>query len=227
MSRAAIKTGVLAGVDVGVNALCGASEFTISGISANMIDANEFGYAANNKVPDGTYDCGTISIPNVFKDISNLAQIDLEANIVSGAGYGPDEIKFRRDATSYYTAGTGGKIYVTKIGGGGMKRNGLEPTSYESQISGALLVLRPALVSIAVTPGTPSKAIGATQQFVATGTYSSGPTVDITAFVTWASATPAKIIITAGGLAVGLATGTSVISATMLGISGNTTMTAT
>jgi hypothetical protein len=130
-----------------------------------------------------------------------------------------------RDATSYYTVGTGGYILVTKSADSTMELNGLEKCSYDFKVSGALLVLRPALVSIAVTPGTPTIAPAATQQFIATGTYSSGPTAVLTAYVTWASATPAKALITAGGLAVGMASGTSVISATLLGISGNTLLT--
>src|ERR1019366_3303398 len=39
----------------------------------------------------------------------------------------------------------------------------------------------PTLTSIAVTPATPTVAAGLTQQFQATGTYSSGPTQDLTA----------------------------------------------
>jgi 6-phosphogluconolactonase (cycloisomerase 2 family) len=87
------------------------------------------------------------------------------------------------------------------------------------------------LVSITVTPALPTVNIGATQQFTATGTYShpSGPntTQDITAQVTWASATTAAATISASGLATGVATGTSVVSAMLSGITGQTLLTVT
>jgi len=49
----------------------------------------------------------------------------------------------------------------------------------------------PTLTSIAVTPSAPTLAVGATQQFTATGTYSDGSTQDLTPQVTWASSSPA------------------------------------
>src|SRR5881394_2550667 len=73
------------------------------------------------------------------------------------------------------------------------------------------------LSSIAVTPATPANLkVGATQQFTATGTYSDSSTADITATVAWASGTTATATITAsGGLATGVASGTTQITATM------------
>src|SRR5256885_6023028 len=73
------------------------------------------------------------------------------------------------------------------------------------------------LSSIAVTPATPANLkVGATQQFTATGTYSDSSTADITSTVTWASGTTATATITAsGGLATGVAKGTTQITATM------------
>jgi len=228
MARAAIKTGVLAGIYIGANKVLGASEYSASGIAATFIDANEFGYPINKKVPDGTIDPGTISVPNVLKDPADLTgQALLDAACAAGAGYGPDEIKFMRDATSYYTVDTGGLIYVSKAASGGLKRNGLEITSYEFQISGALLVLKPSLVSIAVTAtgGAATVAVGATKQMIATGTYSSGPTAVLTSQVTWASADETKIVVTKGGLAAAVAAdaGTD-ITATLMGIVGTLSM---
>jgi hypothetical protein len=87
------------------------------------------------------------------------------------------------------------------------------------------------LQSIAVTPATPSKAKGLTQQFTATGTYSDTTTADITTSVTWSSATTASVTISNAGGSKGLATavntGSSVITATLSGVTGMTTMTVT
>ena len=85
----------------------------------------------------------------------------------------------------------------------------------------------PTLVSIAVTPATPSILIGATQQFTATGTYSDSSTQNITSSVTWNSGTTGTATISPAGLATGVAAGTSTIKATASSISGSTTLTVT
>lgn len=73
----------------------------------------------------------------------------------------------------------------------------------------------PTLVSIAVTPAAPSVAAGLTQQFTATGTYTSGPPQDLTATATWASTNTAVATIATGGLATTLTQGTTTITATV------------
>lgn len=225
MARASIKTGVLAAIYLGANKVLGASEYSLSGMSAGSLAADEFGYPVNKKVWDGTIDPGTLSVPNVLKDPDDsTGQALLDAACAAGTEYGPDEIKFMRDATSYYTPGTGGTVRVTKAGSGGLKRNGLEMTSYEFEVSGALLVIRPSLTSIAVTitgGGALTVAVGATAQLIATGTYSDNSTAVLTSKVVWASADETKIIVTAGGLVAGISAdaGTD-ITATLLGIVG-------
>jgi hypothetical protein len=81
------------------------------------------------------------------------------------------------------------------------------------------------LVSVAVTPVNPSIAIGATQQFTATGTYSDNSTQNMTASVTWSSSDTTKATISNTGLATVVAAGTVTITATSGSISGNTTLT--
>lgn len=72
-----------------------------------------------------------------------------------------------------------------------------------------------ALISIAITPAVPSIAAGATQQFIATGTYTDASTTIITASAVWSSAnTSVATIGSTTGLATGVAYGTSVITAT-------------
>jgi len=91
--------------------------------------------------------------------------------------------------------------------------------------STTLTVLAPALVSIAVTPASPSVVAGLTQQFTATGTYTNGSTQDLTATATWASTNVAAATIVAGGLARGVAVGTTTISATSGTVTGSTSVT--
>ncbi len=75
------------------------------------------------------------------------------------------------------------------------------------------------LLSIGVTPSSPDIALGTTQQFTATGTYSDNSTQDLGRQVTWASSNSA--IATIGntgvtrGLAAALAAGSTGITATM------------
>ena len=81
-----------------------------------------------------------------------------------------------------------------------------------------LTVTAATLQSIAVTPVSPTIAKGATQQFTATGTYSDSSTANITASVSWNSATTTMATITAGGLATGVGVGTSNITAALSGV---------
>jgi plastocyanin len=81
------------------------------------------------------------------------------------------------------------------------------------------------LQSISVTPANPSVNVGATRQFIATGKFSDGTTNDLSSQVTWASATTSVATISSTGLATGVAPGTSVITASMSGITGTTNLT--
>jgi len=87
------------------------------------------------------------------------------------------------------------------------------------------------LVSIALTPGDSSIAIGTTRQFTATGTYSDSTTKDLTASVAWVSSDPSVATISDSAGSKGLATagtpGSTTITATLGSISGNTTLTVT
>jgi Bacterial Ig-like domain (group 2) len=68
--------------------------------------------------------------------------------------------------------------------------------------------------SIQVTPSYPTVPAGITQAFKAVGTFTDNSTADITADVTWATATPAVATVTGSGVATALSAGTSNITAT-------------
>ena len=92
----------------------------------------------------------------------------------------------------------------------------------------AQLTVSPAtLTAIAITPLTPSVAIGGTQQFAVTGSFSDNSTRDVTAVSTFAAATPATASITAGGLALGKVAGTTQITATTGTLTASTVLTVT
>jgi DNA-binding beta-propeller fold protein YncE len=87
-----------------------------------------------------------------------------------------------------------------------------------------LLTVTPAtLVSIAVTPVTPSITSRSNEQFTATGKYTDGSTQNLTTAVTWSSSNPAAASISnaagSNGLAAAAAVGSTSISAVLGGIS--------
>src|SRR5439155_1039235 len=59
----------------------------------------------------------------------------------------------------------------------------------------------------------------------ATGTFSDATTQNLTSQVTWASATPTVATVNSAGLATGVNTGSSAISATLGSVTGSTVLT--
>src|SRR5207244_3741606 len=82
-----------------------------------------------------------------------------------------------------------------------------------------------ALVSILVTPVSPSIALGLPQQFAATGTYSDGSTQDLTQSVTWTSSLPAVAGIDTAGLASSTSIGSTSITAALGSVSASSLLT--
>jgi len=92
-----------------------------------------------------------------------------------------------------------------------------------------LTVTAAVLSSMIVTPVNPSVVDGLTRQFTAIGAFSDGTSQDVTRSAAWTSATLAVATMNASGaansgLATGLTVGTSLITATLSGISANTTL---
>ncbi len=82
--------------------------------------------------------------------------------------------------------------------------------------------------SITVAPSNPTIAIGTQQQFAATGTYADQTTKDLTSYVVWSSSTSTVATISnragANGSANAVASGSTVITATLGNISDETTL---
>ncbi|WP_426197521.1 Ig-like domain-containing protein [Massilia sp. DWR3-1-1] len=83
------------------------------------------------------------------------------------------------------------------------------------------------LSSLTLTPAATTFQVGATRQLVVTARYSDATVVDVTTQSTFASATPAAVGISAGGLINGVAAGTSVLSASFGGQSATAQATTT
>ncbi|MGO9464849.1 MAG: kelch repeat-containing protein [Isosphaeraceae bacterium] len=87
-----------------------------------------------------------------------------------------------------------------------------------STTADSLTVTVPILQTITVSPATLNLAMGLTQQFTATGTYSDGTTQNLTSQVTWASATSSVANISFTGMATAVGVGTSAITASFAGV---------
>ena len=88
-----------------------------------------------------------------------------------------------------------------------------------------LTVTNATVQSITVTPANPTIALGSSQQFAASGSFSDGSTQDISNVVTWTSSTPTVAVVNQGGVAASASHGTTNINATLTGITGSTQLT--
>ncbi len=137
-------------------------------------------------------------------------------------------------STAYWSTSDGTVATISDSAGSqglatGVGAGSITITAASGSVNGTatLAVTAATLVSISIAPQNPSIALGASQQFTATGTYSDGTSNDITAMVTWASSSSATAVIsnTAGsiGLATSAGAGSTTISAS-LGTTSSSTM---
>src|SRR5881227_2202945 len=90
--------------------------------------------------------------------------------------------------------------------------------------SSTLTVVAAHLLSIAVSPATPSIAVGTTQQFSAVGTFDDGSTQLLTS-VTWSSSAASVASVSSSGLATAVGTGSTTITASSGGVTGSASLT--
>jgi len=102
-------------------------------------------------------------------------------------------------------------------------------TATYSAVSGSttLTVTAAALVLIAISPATPSIALGTSLQFMAMGTFTDGSNQDLTNTASWSSSNPSAATISSSGFATSAAMGSTMITAASSGVSGSTSLTVT
>ncbi len=96
--------------------------------------------------------------------------------------------------------------------GVGVGTTTIQATSGSVSSATNLTVVNP-LLSLSITPTLPGTRVGGTQQFTATGTYYDGTVQNLTSSVNWSSSSTNVATINSNGLAAGLASGTSTITA--------------
>src|ERR1039458_7540365 len=83
----------------------------------------------------------------------------------------------------------------------------------------------PTLTSVSVAPSSASILVGATQQFIATATYSNGSTANVSSTASWTNAPASVATTSSSGLATGVTAGSTMVAASLRGISGNASLT--
>ena len=96
--------------------------------------------------------------------------------------------------------------------------------SFAPGIGSASLSSSSSLQSIQVAPSQPSITLGQDQQFTATGHYHDGSSKDITSSVVWASSNTSVAKISGSGFAKSSTMGSATISATLSGVTGDSTL---
>jgi uncharacterized protein YjdB len=128
-------------------------------------------------------------------------------------------VTWSSSSTSVATASNTG--VVTTVGAGNTT---ITATVGSLSDTSTLTVVAAHLLSIAVSPATPSIAVGTTQQFSAVGSFDDGSTQLLTS-VTWSSLAPGVATVTSAGLATAVGTGSTTISATSGGVTGSASLT--
>jgi phospholipase C len=88
-----------------------------------------------------------------------------------------------------------------------------------------ITVEQPTIVSIAVTPSTATITLGGMEQFTATATYSDGSTQNVSNTATWTSSAVMVATVNGSGLATGVGSGSTTITASQSGINGSAGLT--
>ena len=193
------------------------SLWTIDGTSlANVtfINETESGWQEALFATPVAIDSNTVYVASYH---SNNGHYSADANYFSGKGMDSPPLHALADGVS---------------GGNGVFAYGLSSIfpngSYGSANYWVDVVFQPGSgpvpLVIVVTPANTNISIGGSQQFTATGTYSDGSTRDLTSQVTWISSNTLVATITAGGLATGVSTGSTRITAILNGVVNGYTM---
>ena len=138
------------------------------------------------------------------------------------------EVTWSSSDTSVATVSTGGLVTALAPGTTTISASCSMQSSYSTTGSTGtttLTVNSASLSSLSITPSDGSVPVGVTQQLTATGTFSDGTDHNVTGLVTWSSSDPSAATIITGGLATGVALGTSTVTATFGTLSGSTTLT--
>jgi uncharacterized protein YjdB len=177
----------------------------------------------------------TITVPAPVVTLTSIAVTPPTVTVAAGATE-------QFAATATYSDGTTGNVTTTAtwtsskptvatVASGLATAIAAGSTTLTATLTGvsgtATLTVTPTLSSIGVTPNPGAIEIGATQQFIATATYSDNSTKVVTTTATWKSASTSVATVNAAGVATGVAAGSTTVTATFNGVSGSATLNVT
>ena len=144
--RATTLSGRFQKVTLGITSkILGAGTYTITGMTRKTVDVSEFGVDADI-FEFASIDGGTISLTDVAYDPTCPEQNTLRTAVENGVKLtrtSTSGLCFWINSTSYMAVGTSGHILMTKAGEVNADRNGMAKTSFEGQVSGAVMFLAP------------------------------------------------------------------------------------
>jgi Bacterial Ig-like domain (group 2) len=189
-------------ITAALGAVSGSTQLTVTAATLTSIEVNPPALSIPKGLNQQFMATGIFSDNSVF-DLTSVATWSTSAPGVAIVSNGAGSAGLAR------TVGAGNATITATFTLSGITVSG----------SSSLTVTSATLASIAVIPASPSIAVGTTQLFAATGTYSDNSNWDITQFVTWTSTVPsvASISNTVGqkGVATGVKAGTTGIRAAM------------
>ncbi|MGB9436239.1 MAG: Ig-like domain-containing protein, partial [Candidatus Acidiferrum sp.] len=198
-ATAGLASGVGGGGPIGISATYGSIVSTTTGGNGALTVVGITSVVVTPASP--TAYLGDATPSNPYGSTNNTLQFTATVNyadstsavVTTAANWSSNTIAV---ATISNTTGTQGQATVLTAGSSTIT------ATYATVGGSTVLTVSPALLeSIAVTPASVSLGLLGTQQFAATGTYSDGSMQDVSSSVTWTSATPTVVSITATGLA--------------------------
>jgi uncharacterized protein YjdB len=174
---------------------------------------------------NGTSALAVTALPPPVKTLTSIAVTPAAPSITAGAtqqftatGTYSDNSTANITSSVTWTSGTTSVATINAAGlATAVSAGSSTITATLSGISSnaATLTVTKTVTAIAITPSPASLAVGATQQFRVTATYSDGTTGPVTTGVTWSVGNTSFATISATGLATGVATGSTTVTATL------------
>lgn len=215
-AKVAVATVNSSGLATGVAAGSTAVTATLSGVSGNA----------------------SLTVPAPTKTLSSIAVSPATASVAVGANLQftatatySDNSTANVSATASWTVANPAVASVNSSGmATGLTADATTVTATLNGVSGSakLTVTTAAaktITGIAVTPAAASVAVGATQQFTATATYSDNSTVNVTKTAAWKTGNTAVATVNSTGLATAVASGSTTVTASLSGVNGTAAIT--
>jgi hypothetical protein len=164
---------------------------------------------------------------------SQTVQNGQTATFTASVSGGPCRIRWNIGSTTVWQATASTASYTTPPTTSAMSGESLVveffacaggPLSVISTRATLTVITPIVLGSLSIVPATPTVAIGKTQQFILTGTYSDGSSKDLSSSATWTSSDP-TIATVSSGVATGVAVGSTTIAASFGGFSASMLLT--